>query len=178
MTVVPSHRHLLRLTVSMLIWVALFVWPTRAHSATLEQVLLFMGEGHSRLLLVLDEPAVDVSTHSSPAVGSAPARATVLLGGTTLSEKLLSAYRQRPGGAEMPVDQEGIHQLVFSEMGDQAQVVVELDRARSASITEVSDRALLLDLRLPQTTPDSSLPEARALAAWRLRSASSSAAAA
>jgi N-acetylmuramoyl-L-alanine amidase len=150
----------------MLIWVALFVWPTRAHSATLEQVLLFMGEGHSRLLLVLDEPAVDVSTHSSPAVGSAPARATVLLGGTTLSEKLLSAYRQRPGGAEMPVDQEGIHQLVFSEMGDQAQVVVELDRARSASITEVSDRALLLDLRLPQTTPDSSLPEARALAAW------------
>jgi N-acetylmuramoyl-L-alanine amidase len=140
--------------------------PVSARGATLEQVLLFMGQGHARLLLVLDEPASNVTTHSSPAVGSAPARATVMLEGVVISPKLLASYRARPGGAEMPVDQEGIEQLVFSAVGQTAQVVVELERARSASISEVGDRAYLLDMRLPDRSPDDSLPGAQALASW------------
>ena len=138
----------------------------QAQAASLEQVLLFLGDQHSRLLLVLDAPASGVSTHSAPAVGSAPARATLMLEGVTLSPRLIDSYRQRPGGAEMPVDQHGVRQLVFSSVGDRAQVVVELDRARDLSITEVGDRAFLLDLRLPMAAPDTSLPEAPVLANW------------
>ncbi len=144
-------------------WLAL---APRAQAAQLEQVLLFLGAEHSRLLLVLDEPASDVSSHSSPAVGSAPARATVMLDDTALASRLITPYLQRPGGAEMPVGQHGIKQLVFSSMGPRAQVVVELERARNLSITAVGDRAYLLDLRLPDTPPDASLPEAPALANW------------
>ena len=162
-----SRRHLrttTRLLCALLVLIA--VLPASARGATLEQVLLFLGDGHSRLLLVLDEPVGSVSTHSSPAVGSAPARATVMLEGTKLAAKLVASYRERPGGAEMPVDQEGIHQLVFSTVGQTAQVVVELERARSVSITEVGEHAFLLDLRLPDTPPDASLPGAKALESW------------
>jgi N-acetylmuramoyl-L-alanine amidase len=158
------HHRILQLLCALLVMAATL--PRPAQGATLEQVLLFLGEGHSRLLLVLDEPAANVHTHSAPAVGSAPARATVMLEETQLSTKLLASYRERPGGAEMPVDQQGIDQLVFSSVGQTAQVVVELDRARSVSITEVGDRAFLLDLRLPDTAPDPSLPGAQALESW------------
>ncbi len=144
----------------------LAVLPRAAGAATLEQVLLFLGEDHCRLLMVLDAPIEDLSTHSAPAVGSAPARATVILGGTALSDTLVSSYRKRPGGAEMPVDQQGVRQLVFSAVGERTQVVVELERARDVSITEVSDHAFLLDLRVPDTAADPSLPEAPALASW------------
>ncbi len=53
--------------------------PPGARGATLEQALLFLGDGHSRLLLVLDAPASGFSSSSAAAVGSAPARATLFL---------------------------------------------------------------------------------------------------
>jgi N-acetylmuramoyl-L-alanine amidase len=140
--------------------------PSSAVAASLEQVLLFLGEEHSRLLLVLDQPASAVSTSSSPAVGSAPARATIMLDDVGLAPSLVQAYRQRPGGAEMPVSQHGIHQLVFTGVGRRAQVVVELERARTVSVTEVGDKAYLLDLRHPDAPIDASLPDAGALAIW------------
>jgi N-acetylmuramoyl-L-alanine amidase len=140
--------------------------PPGARGATLEQALLFLGDGHSRLLLVLDAPASGFSSSSAAAVGSAPARATLFLQGVSISQDLLSAYQPRPGGAEMPVGQAGLRRLVFSNLGDRAQVAVELDRAHSVSVVEVGERALMLDLRLPSAPPDASLPEAAVLTAW------------
>ncbi len=137
-----------------------------ARAATLDQVLLFLGDDHARLLLVLDEAPSELSSHSSPALGSAPARATLLLGDTQLSPTLIASYRKRPGGAEMPVDQQGVRQLVFSSVGPSAQVVVELERARAVSVEEVGERALLLDLLVPGAPPDASLPAASALDGW------------
>ncbi len=152
------------LVAALLVLVA--VLPARAAGATLDQVLLFLGEEHARLLLVLDAPPGDLSSGSSPALGSAPARATLILAGTEVSPTLLAAYRKRPGGAEMPVDQQGVRQLVFSEVDGSAQVVVELDRARALSVEEVGERALLVDIRVPDAPIDGSLPEARALDGW------------
>ncbi len=150
------------------LWPALLflLLPRLAAATTLEQVLLFLGEDHARLLLVLDEPCGEVQTRSTPAVGQAPARASVLLPDCAVSPTLLAAYRSRPGGAEMPVDQRGIRRLVFTQVGEQAQVAVELDRARTVATSTVAGRALLVDLRVPSAALDQSLPDPELLASW------------
>jgi N-acetylmuramoyl-L-alanine amidase len=140
--------------------------PRIAGAAGLEQVLVFLGRDHARILLLLDGPPGEVSTSSVAAVGSAPARAVLQIQGVSLAPRLQQAYRSRPGGTEMPVGQQGVRQIVLSGLGDGLQVAVELDRARTASLGEVGDRALLLDLRLPDSPADTSLPDPAYLAAW------------
>lgn len=140
--------------------------PRVGRAANLDQVLLFLGPDHARVLLLLDGAPGEVSTRSVAAVGSAPARAVLQLDGVSLAPRLLQAYRSRPEGAEMPVGQQGIRQIVFSAVGEGAQIAVEMDRARTANLGEVGDHALLLDLRLPDSPADPSLPDTAALSAW------------
>ncbi len=155
--------HRLALCLALL---ALLCSSAPATAATLEDVLIFLGQDHARLLLVLDAPAPAVQTRSTPAFGQAPARAMIMLPGTVFSPALLAAYHQRPAGTEMPVDQAGVQRLVYSKLGSAAQVAVELDGARDVSVRQVGRRALLVDLQAPEAFEDSSLPDKEALALW------------
>lgn len=134
--------------------------------ATLQQVLVFVGRDHARVLFVLDSPVQVVEVQSSPAMGAAPARARMILPATRLTSTLAAAYQPRPGGTAMPVTQGGLRNVVFSTVGENLQVVVEMDQARTVSVSEVGKRALYLDLRLPSSPPDTTLPDADVLALW------------
>ncbi|MBN1337078.1 MAG: N-acetylmuramoyl-L-alanine amidase [Deltaproteobacteria bacterium] len=149
----------MRRSLAILVLFAILVpWPRTAGAVVLEQVLVFVGHHHARVLLVLDGAVEDPRTSSAPGVGRAPPRARVLLPGTTASGTLTSAYRPIPGGVEMPVDQGGIAALAIGEVSGGSEVVVTLAEPLAATLLKVGRRALLLDLRSPQASPDPSLP--------------------
>ncbi len=150
----------------ILIACLLAVWPGRVEAAALEQVLLFLGEEHARVLVLLDGDLGEVQARSMAPVGSAAARSTFTIAGATLDPKLGVAYREVPGGVEIPVDNAGVQRLVLSQIGADVQVSVETRRARDASSSVLEGRGLLLDLRVPGAPEDDSLPEADALASW------------
>jgi len=144
----------------------LLLWPGASHAAALEQVLLFLGEDHARVLVLMDGEVGEVRTRSMAPVGNAAARGTFTIAGATIDPKLMAAYRAVPSGVEIPVDNAGIQRLVLSQIGADVQVTVETQRARDLSSSVLEGRALLMDLRLPGAPSDDSLPGADALASW------------
>ena len=150
----------------LLAWLACLALlaPRVAGAAALEQVLVFVGRQHARVLLVLDGEVEAPGTSSAPGVGRAPPRARVLLPGVTPSSTLTAAYRAIPGGVEMPVGHGGVIALVIGEVAGGTQVVVSLEEPRGATLQAVGRQALLLDLKAPEAPPDLSLPGPDALA--------------
>ncbi len=153
-----------RLTAILPLLALLALPPRTAFAATLGQVLVFVGQRHARVLLVLDSSVEGARTSSAPAVGQAPARARAWLPGTGVSTTLTSAYRAIPGGVEIPVGQGGITSLTLAGVDDGIEIVVSMAEARTATLLEVGRHALLLDLQVPSAPPDPSLPGADALA--------------
>lgn len=161
MSCVQVHRRLLA-TLLLALWLI----PTPARAGALQQVLVFLGTDHARVLLVTDGALPELQTQSNPAVGQAPARARILLEGTEIAPTLAAAYQPRPGGTAMRVAQQGIQNIVFATVGNDLQVVVEMDQARTVAVSELGKRALLVDLRAPDRPPDPTLPDADVLARW------------
>jgi len=144
----------------------LLLWPVPGRAAALERVLLFLGQEHARVLVLLDGEVGEVQSRSMPAVGAAAARSVFTLEGASIDPKLVEAYRAIPGGVEIPVDNLGVRRLVLSQIGGDVQVAVDTMRARGVSTSLIGGRALLVDLLVPGAAPDQSLPDAAALQSW------------
>jgi N-acetylmuramoyl-L-alanine amidase len=140
--------------------------PRGAAAAEVQEILLFLGEQHARVLVLLDEEVGAVSTRSMPPVGRGSARATCTFAGTGLAAELVAAYRAVPGGVEIPVANAGIERLVLSTIGADLQLAIESKRSRAITTTVLEDRALLVDLAVPGAEPDASLPDVAALSSW------------
>lgn len=132
----------------------------------LTEVRVFVGERHAQVLLVADGPLPEGQVRSTPRRGKAPARASVLLPGVTLSADLKSAYTRDGVRYLIPVDRGGVRQVVLAPVGGDLQVAIELDHGRNVVATSVEQRGLLLDLRAEGATRDPSLPDAGMLGSW------------
>ncbi len=145
---------------------ALLLLPGRALGAEVQEVLLFLGDQHARLLVLIEGEIGAVSTRSMPPVGRTAARSTCTITNTGLDPELAAAYRAIPGGVEIPVANAGIQRLVLSVIGSDLQLSVESQRARAITTTVLEGRALLVDLAVPGAEPDASLPDVAALSSW------------
>lgn len=140
--------------------------PGPCRAATLDQSLVFLGANHARLLFLFDGEVGEVRTQSTPPLGDTPARGRIRITGAELSASLAAAYEPHPAGTQMTLAQRGIHNIGFTRLGNALQVVVEMDHARTVVVQELGNRALLLDLRVPGTPPDATLPDPDLLAQW------------
>jgi DNA mismatch repair protein MutS len=137
--------------------VLLLVWPGLAGAANLTLVQAFSGVDHTRLLLVGDGPIDNLQSRSSPPVGTAPARATVVLTGV------------KPGSAgdrRIPVGAGGVRELVVTDLGSATQVTAETERARLVEARVVAPGVVVVDLRMPGRPDDPKLPSNQDLIAW------------
>ncbi len=140
--------------------------PVAAKAASLVQVMVFIGDRHAKVLLLLDGTISDFESRSAPPMGTTPARASVLIRGAVLSPSLKTAYQSVPGGTQMDVAQAGIDALLFTSVSAGLQIVVEMQESRTLSVFRQGDKALLLDLRVPRAPPDDSLPDPEFLSSW------------
>ncbi|HJN75395.1 MAG TPA: N-acetylmuramoyl-L-alanine amidase [Myxococcota bacterium] len=145
---------------------SLFALLSAVHAGELEQVHVFIGEGHARVLLLTDTPVLGATARSTPAKGASPARGTVLLPGTGLDASLAEAYVREDEHVYIPVDDGGVSRVVLADLSGTVQVGVEMDQSRELSVTTVGEVGLLLDLRIQGVSPDTSLPDAQLLGAW------------
>ncbi len=128
-----------------------------AEAATLEQIRVFAGAHHARVLLVTRGVAAGLDPRASPAMGAAPARGIVVLQGTTL------------GGAvahTIPVEEHGILRLLVADTAAGAQVTAEMEGARGVRATPLGKNAVLVDLIEEGHPEDPGLPTAQQLQAW------------
>ena len=145
---------------------SLLVLLSAVHAGELEQVRVFVGEDHARVLLLTDTPVQGATARSVPAKGASPARGTVLLPGTGLDAQLAEAYVRDGESFYIPVDDGGVSRVVLADLGGNVQVGVEMAQTRELTVTPVGEVGLLLDLRVSGAAVDSSLPDAQLLAAW------------
>lgn len=144
----------------------MLAWLSLAAAAQLEELRVFVGDGHARVLLVGDAPLEDVQVRATPAVGKAPARVILTVPDARLSATLRDAYHAEAGRWIVQVDRGGVHQVALAELGGSLQVAVELEQARDTKLMAIGDEAVLVDLRRPSIEPDMSLPDPQVLGAW------------
>ncbi len=137
-----------------------------ALAAQLDELRVFVGDGHARVLLVGDGALSGVTIRSTPPVGSAPARVILTVPSTRLSPTLRDAYLSEAGRWLVPVGRGGVEQVAIAELGGSLQVAVELEHARETKLMAIGDEAVLVDLRRPSVEPDRSLPDPQVLGAW------------
>ncbi|MCP4805408.1 MAG: N-acetylmuramoyl-L-alanine amidase [Proteobacteria bacterium] len=137
-----------------------------AQAADLEQVRIFIGDDHARVLLLTDAPVNGASARTTPAKNGVPARGTVLLPETTLDNALMQAYARDGDRFTIPVGDGGVERVVLADLEGNVQVGVEMTASRELTVTPVGSSGLLLDLKAPGAIPDSSLPDAEMLEAW------------
>lgn len=142
----------------------LFAGDVRA--ATLDQMRLFVGEQHARVMLVLDSPASEIQTRSTPRIGSIAARGSVTLEDMSASESFIEGFMSRDGVREFPVGQGGLQRILLTPGETDLKITVELDAPRDLKVTRVGDQVLLVDLIVPGAEQDRSLPTAEVLEAW------------
>lgn len=152
---------------SLLGWVVI----GQVRAATLEQVRVMVGREHARVLLVFDEGTPEPTSRTVPRVGSAGPRALVMLPGTGLSEDLAASWPDAgatPDGPRrrLPVDERGVRAVTVAVAGHTLQVAFDLDEGREVTFAAVGDRALLVDLRVPDAPEDETLPGPEVLAQW------------
>ena len=138
----------------LLLWTALVA---TAAPAELKDVRVFTGEGHARLLLVFTEAPSSVSSRIVQASRGRPAHAQVLLQGTGVGAD---------GDRDIAVDDPGVSGLTLRELGDDAEVVVNLVADRVVTTQQLGPAAILVDLREEGRGADPSLPSAEQLSAW------------
>ena len=137
-----------------------------ADAATLDQMRLFVGDQHARVMLVLDAPAAEIQTRSTPRIGSIAARGTVTLGDMSAGETFLEGFLSRDGVREFPVGQGGLRRILLAPGENDLSITVELDAPRDLKVTRVGEHVLLVDLLVPGVDEDRSLPTAEVLEAW------------
>jgi len=128
-----------------------------ARGATLEKIRVFNGDGHTRILLIADEAIGGLETRSSQGTAIAPARATLILPGTTLGPEV---------GENIPIKERGIIRLTLSDLGQALQFNVEMQAARMLRARAIGKSAILVDLTEPGRGLDSNLPSEERLDAW------------
>jgi len=144
----------------------MFCLLSAAFAGELEQIHVFIGEEHARVLLLTDSPVNGATARSTPAKGSSPARGTVLLPGTGLDAALAEAYVREESHFFIPVDDGGVSRVVLADLSGTVQVGVEMSETRELTVTPVGEVGLLLDLRVATSPVDTSLPDAELLGAW------------
>lgn len=139
---------LLRLASFLLLLLALAP-PARAEVLT--HVRPFTAPGHARLLLVLDGEARggELTTRSSPPLGSIAARGVAWLGGVQAAPDL---------PAEVPVEADGVRRILAAQVGEGLQITVELDEARQVRAARIHPKAVVLDLVGEGAPADAALP--------------------
>jgi N-acetylmuramoyl-L-alanine amidase len=141
-----------------LIFLLLLVWlPGQAKAAVLEKVRVFNGNGHTRILLIADSPIAGMETRSSPGTAIAPARATLILPGTTRGPDV---------GENIPIQERGIQRLTLADLGEALQFNIEMKSARMLRARAIGKAAILVDLTMPGRGVDPSLPTVERLDAW------------
>jgi len=128
-----------------------------AHAASLDQVRVFTGQDHARVLVVTTGAPRGLQVRSSPAVGSAPARCVLVLQGLDAG---------RDGDRNILVDDQGVQELRIQTIGDDVQLTVHLDAARLVRAEPLGEGALLLELRLDGADEDPDLPTGEQLRDW------------
>ena len=137
-----------------------------ATAATLDQMRRFVGDQHARVMLVLDAPAAEIQTRSTPRIGSIAARGTVTLVDMSAGETFLEGFLSRDGVREFSVGQGGLRRILLTPGAKDLSITVELDAPRDLKVTRVGERVLLVDLLVPGVEEDRSLPTAEVLESW------------
>jgi N-acetylmuramoyl-L-alanine amidase len=136
----------------------LVLWAGLAQAdAVLDDVRVFAGSGHARVLLVLQGEPSEISARSSPPVGASPARGVVLMARTGPGEG---------GDRVVPVNEGGLQRLRLTAVGDALQLSVDLDQARAIRVEALGPSAVLVDLLVDGAEPDLTLPSAPDLQQW------------
>jgi len=128
-----------------------------ASAATLEKVRVFNGDGHVRILLIADGLIEGMETRSSPGTSIAPARATLILPGTTRGPDV---------GTNIPIQAQGIQRLTLTDLGEALQFNVEMSGPRMLRARVIGKSAVLVDLTEPGRGVDPDLPSEERLDAW------------
>jgi len=128
-----------------------------AQATTLEKVRVFNGDGHARVLLIADSPIEGMETRSSPGTALAPARATLILPGTSMGIEV---------GESIPIGEQGIIRFTVTDLGEALQFNIEMKQARMLRARSIGKSAVLVDLTLPGRGVDPSLPTVERLDAW------------
>jgi len=149
-------------------WLGLIValWSSVSAAAELKQIKVFVGDAHAQLLLVGDSAFNRPEIRTTPAVGSAPARATISLRAANLDSILQEAYPKAQGRWLIPVGRKGIRQVTLAQVGGALKIGVESDELRAVKLTAIGGHALLVDLRVEGADKDSTLPSPELLASW------------
>lgn len=130
-----------------------------ASGADLGQVLVFAGQDHVRVLVTTEGDAPDsVDARSSPAVGEAPARATLVLGGLAPGDQ---------DGRKIPVDAAGVRHIKVVALGDGTQITAALGAPMRVRARQIRGGSVILDLVGQGSEPDGTLPSEDQLAQWR-----------
>ncbi|RME23357.1 MAG: N-acetylmuramoyl-L-alanine amidase [Deltaproteobacteria bacterium] len=114
-------------------------WILPATAGRLTGVRTFTAPGQARILLILDDGAVDdpLTTRATPPMGSIPARGVTWVGGATVGEEL---------PVEIPVDSDGVRRLLVAQVGDGVQITAELDDPREVRAERLDARGVMVDL--------------------------------
>ena len=150
---------MLRPAAALLLWLNLFfIGGAQGQEAVrLDQVRIFAGEGHARLLLVFTGAPGEIGARSSPPIGAVPGRAVIALGGVGPGPE---------GARTIPVREQGVEDVRIEAIGADLQVTVEVDEARMARAWRLNEHAVLVDLIEEGRGGDPTLPTEAMLRAW------------
>ncbi len=123
----------------------------------LQELRVFTGAGHARLLLVFSGAPGSVEGRSLSTEDGRPAHILIQLGGVGPGPE---------GDRTIPVDDAGIGALRLVTVGDDLDLIVELGEERALSTRFVGRSAVLVDLIEQGRGEDPALPSPAQLEAW------------
>ncbi|MCB9797553.1 MAG: N-acetylmuramoyl-L-alanine amidase [Alphaproteobacteria bacterium] len=142
------------------------LFSATAWGLELEQVRVFVGERHARVLLVADGPMPGGRAAPLPPQGGF-AQVELRLPLLVLDPQLAEAYAVEEGQRVIPVQQGGVERVLFTGRPEGGvTLLVELSGAREPTLIPVGENAVLLDLRAAGAPPDASLPAPELLESW------------
>jgi len=144
----------------------LFLATTASYAAVVEDIRVFVGDGHAQVLIVTDSTLELPTLRSTAAVGSSPARGTARIGSVQLSSELEGAYGREDGRWILPVDEGGLSRLTIASLGEDLMIGAEMTHQREIFATLLADRAILLDLVSTGGERDGTLASASQLERW------------
>ena len=128
-----------------------------AAAATLEEVRVFAGAGHARVLITTEGALTRLEARSVPAMGERPARGVVLFVGGELGPE---------GERRIPVGEKGLVALRIERVAGGVQVSAELSGPRRVVAVPIGDDAVYIDLIEEGRGEDPSLPSPAQLQQW------------
>jgi N-acetylmuramoyl-L-alanine amidase len=128
-----------------------------AAAATLEEVRVFAGAGHARVLITTEGALTRLEARSVPAMGERPARGVVLFVGGELGPE---------GERRIPVGEKGLVALHLERVAGGVQVSAELSAPRRVVAVPIGDDAVYIDLIEEGRGEDPSLPSPAQLQSW------------